>query len=109
MNGKTQDITEYLVERCLKNDRQAQYQLYRQYADAMYNVALRFMKKPEAARDALQDAFVDAFSKLHTFRKEASFGSWLKRIVINRCLNILQKKRILTYSIDDEKHLICGI
>jgi RNA polymerase sigma-70 factor (ECF subfamily) len=102
LKAQEQDITAYLVARCLKKDRQAQYQLYRQYSDAMYHVALRFMKDPEAARDALQDAFVDAFSKLHTYRKEATFGSWLKRIVINRCLNTLQKKRILTDSLSDD-------
>jgi RNA polymerase sigma-70 factor (ECF subfamily) len=97
------DIHKYLIERCLENDSKAQYQLYRQYADAMYNVCMRMVKDEDEAKDLLQEAFVEAFTKLHTFRFEASFGSWLKRIVINKCINLLQKKKLLTINIEDSK------
>jgi len=97
------DIQKYLIERCLANDSKAQYQLYRQYADAMYNVCMRMVKDADEAKDMLQEAFVEAFTKLHTFRFEASFGSWLKRIVINKCINLLQKKRLLMISLEDSK------
>jgi RNA polymerase sigma-70 factor (ECF subfamily) len=48
----------------------------------------------EEAEDLLQESFTDAFMKLNTFRYESSFGAWLKRIVINKCINSLQKKKI---------------
>ncbi|GAB4113236.1 MAG: sigma-70 family RNA polymerase sigma factor [Thermoflexibacter sp.] len=103
LESSNSDIHKYLIERCLENDSKAQYQLYRQYADAMYNVCMRMVKNEDEAKDLLQEAFVEAFTKLHTFRFEASFGSWLKRIVINKCINLLQKKRLLTISLEDSK------
>jgi RNA polymerase sigma factor (sigma-70 family) len=97
------DIQKYLIERCLANDSKAQFQLYRQYADAMFNVSVRMMKNTDEAQDVLQEAFVEAFTKLHSFRFEATFGSWLKRIVVNKCINLLQKKKLLTISVEDSK------
>lgn len=55
------------------------------------------MKDRDAAQDALQEAFVDAFTRLDSFRGEASFGSWLKRIVIHRCLAELKKQQRLDF------------
>ncbi len=59
------------------------------------------LNNQEEAEDLLQDSFVDAFMKLESFRYESSFGAWLKRIVINNCLNWINKKRIeLTFPED---------
>jgi RNA polymerase sigma-70 factor (ECF subfamily) len=104
LEASNSDIHKYLIEKCLENDPKAQYQLYRQYADAMYNICMRMVKNQDEAKDILQEAFVEAFTKLHTFRFEASFGSWLKRIVVNKCINLLQKKRLLTISLEDSKN-----
>ena len=46
------------------------------------------------AEDALQEAFIDIFRRLDTFREESSLGAWIKRIVINHCLNVFKKRRI---------------
>ena len=52
----------------------------------------------EEAEDMLQEAFTQAFLKLHTFRYESGFGSWLKRITVNICINAINKKKMeLTY------------
>lgn len=83
-----------LVSQCLAGDRPAQQRLYRQYADAMYNICHRMMGQAAEAEDVLQDAFVEIFRKLDTFRGEATLGAWMKRIVINHCLNGLKKRRI---------------
>lgn len=103
LEASDNDIQKYLIERCLANDSKAQYQLYRQYADAMYNICMRMVKDADEAKDVLQEAFVEAFTKLYSFRFEASFGSWLKRIVINKCINLLQKKKLLVISLEDSK------
>jgi RNA polymerase sigma-70 factor (ECF subfamily) len=83
-----------LVERCKTGDTSSQYELYGLYVDAMYNVGLRFLGNKEDAEDIVQDSFVDAFKKLHSFKYESSFGAWLKRIVINKSINHLKAKRV---------------
>lgn len=56
------------------------------------------MHKREDAEDMLQEAFTQAFLKLESFRYESNFGSWLKRIVINTCINAINKRKVeLTY------------
>lgn len=94
MDQQVIDIHRKLVEQCQKGDRKAQYELYNSYAKAMYNICLRMMNNADEARDMLQEAFIDAFIRIHTFRFESAFGAWLKRIVINKCINALQKRRI---------------
>ncbi|WP_232817849.1 RNA polymerase sigma factor [Winogradskyella tangerina] len=68
-------------------------QLYNQYCDGMLIVALRFVKDTMEAEDIVQEAFIKAFSKLDQYRAEVSFGAWLKRIVVNRCIDVLKAKR----------------
>lgn len=56
------------------------------------------MNNREEAEDMLQEAFTQAFLKLDTFRYESTFGAWLKRIVVNTCINAINKKKVeLTY------------
>jgi len=59
----------------------------------MFNVALRLTGDRDEAEDVLQDAFVSAFSHLASFQHTSSFGAWLKRIVINKSINALKKRR----------------
>lgn len=83
-----------LVEQCKANNRQAQLQLYRQYCEGMYCVAMRFLKNEDDAEDVLQEAFIKAFQKLDQFSGEVTFGAWLKRIVINKCLDFIKSKKL---------------
>lgn len=83
-----------IVENCQNGDRHAQYELYHLYCKGMYNVCLRMLKDPMEAEDLLQRSFIDVFGKLHTFRFESSVGAWIKRIVVNNCINHLKKRRI---------------
>ncbi len=82
-----------LIEKCKRNDRKAQLRLYRQYCDAMYCVANRFMKNREDAEDVTQEAFIKAFQRLDQYKAEVTFGAWLKRIVINQSLDRLKSQR----------------
>ena len=74
-------------------DREAHYRLYKLYSRAMFNVGYRITGNEEDAEDVLQEAFVSAFKNLHHYRGDASFGAWLKRIVINKALNVLKKHK----------------
>ncbi len=85
----TQSI-ERLLRACSRGDGRAQMEVYQRYHQAMYHAAFRILNDPMEAEDQMQEGFMDAFSKLSSFRAEASFGSWLKRIIINRCLNQLK-------------------
>lgn len=60
----------------------------------MYNVCLRMVKDELDAEDALQSAFIEVFRKLDSFRFESSIGAWIKRIVINTCINFLKRRRM---------------
>jgi RNA polymerase sigma factor (sigma-70 family) len=83
-----------IVEACIRSDRKAQFELYKLYSKAMYNISLRMLGSVENAEDALQNAFVDVYAKLDTFRFESSVGAWIKRIVINQCINMLKKRKM---------------
>ncbi|MBV7267929.1 RNA polymerase sigma factor [Winogradskyella sp. WHY3] len=91
----------HIVEKCKQNDRQAQMQLYNQYCDGMLIVAMRFLKDTMEAEDAVQEAFIKAFSKLEQYKAEVSFGAWLKRIVVNKCIDVLKSKRQRLIELED--------
>lgn len=81
-----------LIDRVKTGDKKAHYQLYQQYACAMYGLCGRLVGAGPVAEEVLQDAFVRAFKNIHQYKKEAAFGAWLKQIVIRTALNHLQKK-----------------
>jgi RNA polymerase sigma factor (sigma-70 family) len=97
-------LTIDIIEDCKRNNRRAQLKLYNQYCDGMYIVAKRFVKDSFEAEDVVQEAFIKAFSKLHQYKAEVTFGSWLKRIVINKCIDSLKSKRQFMLELD-EVHL----
>lgn len=82
-----------LIEQCRQGSREAHYRLYKLYAKSMYNIGYRIVHNSGEAEDVLQEAFVSAFRNLEYYRGDASFGSWLKRIVVNKAINMLKKRR----------------
>ena len=90
-----------LVNRCLGHDRNAQNQLYLAYCKAMYNVCYRMVNDHGVAEDVLQNAFIDVFSKMHLYSFQSSLGSWIKRVVINTCIDHLRKKKRYFDEIDE--------
>jgi len=101
LNSLPYDIQFRLVEDCKAGNRKAQRELYGMYAKAMYNVCYRMMNDAEEANDMLQEAFIDAFTRLDSFRQESTFGVWLKKIVINKCINAKQRRKIEWISTDN--------
>lgn len=97
------DKTTDLVERCRAGERKAQYELYRQYSKAMYNVCLRIVGHDAEAEDVLQDAFLDAFTHLGSFRGQSTFGAWLKQITVNRAIGHLRSRRLTLVSTDGQR------
>jgi len=88
-----QNIHKELIELSKVGNSKSQYQLYQLYAKAMFNICRRMMNNQEEAEDLLQESFSEAFNKLKTFKYESSFGAWLKRIVVNKCINSIKHKK----------------
>jgi RNA polymerase sigma factor (sigma-70 family) len=95
-------IHEDLIHRCRSGDRDAYYKIYKLYSRSMYNVGFRIVNNTEEAEDVLQEAFISAFKNLDHYRGDATFGAWLKRIVVNKAINYLKKKRMERFP-EDEK------
>lgn len=82
-----------LLQLCLNGKQSAQLEVYNRYYKAMYNTAVRIVKQSDEAEDIMQESFLNAFTKLHTFKGEVTFGSWLKRIVINNSIYHYRKQQ----------------
>ena len=87
-------IHQELIDRCRKGDRLAQQELYSLYYKAMYNTCYRMVNNQVEAEDIMQESFLAAFLKINTYRGELSFGSWLKKIVINKTIDVLRSRKI---------------
>lgn len=85
--------TDVLVQLCLQGKQSAQLEVYNRYYKAMYNTSVRIVKDSAEAEDVMQESFLNAFTKLHTFKGEVTFGSWLKRIVINNSIYHYRKQQ----------------
>jgi len=90
LNLTNQNI-EQLIELCKQNDQFAQLEVYKRYYKAMYNAAYRILKNRDEAEDIMQDSFLTAFTKLESLKDVSTFGSWLKRIVINNSIYSFNK------------------
>ncbi len=95
MGNKYINIHQGLLDRCTTGDRGAQFEIYRLYYKSMYNSSLRIVGSAEEAEDIMQESFLSAFQKLKTFSGEVSFGTWLRKIVINRSLDVLRKRKVV--------------
>lgn len=88
------ELHKEVIELSKDGNPKAQFRLYQLYAKAMYNICYRMMNNQAEAEDMLQEAFTDAFKKLNSFRYESNFGSWLKKIVIYKCINEIKRRKI---------------
>lgn len=67
--------------------------LLTRHKDRLWAVALRTMRNPDEAADALQEAYLSAFRRAHTFRGDAKFTTWMHRIVVNACLDRIRRNK----------------
>ncbi len=90
-----------LVAKCIQGERKAQYELYSLYSKAMLNTSNRILSNPTLAEDALQEAFIEVFKKISSFRGDSTIGAWIKRIVINKSINLLKKEDSRVETLDE--------
>lgn len=101
--SKTVSINNKIVEDCKQNNAKAQMQLYDMYCQAMFTIALRYVKDSFIAEDMMQDAFIKVFKNIKNFKGEVAIGAWIKKIVINQCIDYLKKKKIELVSIEEKE------
>jgi RNA polymerase sigma-70 factor (ECF subfamily) len=82
-----------LIADCLGGRRDAFGELVTRYQARLFNAALRLVQSSDDAADVVQDAFLNAFQSLHTFKGDAEFFTWLYRIAFNTAISLRRKKR----------------
>lgn len=86
MGAQVPHIDPALVARARRGDRGAHARLYELCAPMVYTLARRMLVSPAMAEDVLQETFVEVIRKVNTYREEAGFGFWVRRIAVNKCL-----------------------
>ena len=99
------NIHQDLIDGCKNGDQKAQFQIYKLYYKAMFNTSLRIVSDTMEAEDIMQEAFLSAFEKIETYSGIVSFGAWLKKIVINRSLDVVSRQKAIFEDIDTHYEL----
>jgi len=92
-----------LIESALAGNSEAFGQLVLKHQDRLYSTLVHMLGSVHDARDVGQEAFLLAYQKLGSFRREASFYSWLFRIAYNAAASSRRKKRAVRQSLDAHK------
>jgi len=82
-----------LVAQAQNGDLPAFEELMKKYQREIYGLACRMVSDPEEAKDLAQQAFMQAFIHIRSFRQDAQFRTWLFRIAINQCYNFLKNRK----------------
>ncbi|NDC41203.1 MAG: sigma-70 family RNA polymerase sigma factor [Chitinophagia bacterium] len=90
---------QWLAEQCRRNNAVAQKALYNRYADELLILCLRYLPGKEDAREALMDGFLACFRNMgkFTYRGTGSLRAWLKKLMVNQCLQYLRKRKGLLF------------
>jgi RNA polymerase sigma-70 factor (ECF subfamily) len=96
------NIHQNVIDRCMAGEREAQFQLYKLYYKSMFNTSMRIVGNEAEAEDIMQESFLKAFKKIDTYEGKVSFGAWLKKIVVNRSLDYLKKRKVNFEEIDEK-------
>jgi RNA polymerase sigma factor (sigma-70 family) len=81
------------IKRVLDGDKDAFRFIIRQFQDSAFTLAVSITKEEFAAKDAVQAAFVKAYTRLHTFERKSSFKTWFHRIVVNEAFQVLRNQK----------------
>ncbi len=91
-------MTELLIRKAKKGDKDAFCRLMDLQMQSMYKVARAYLKNDEDAADAIQETILSCFQKIETLEQNRYFKTWLIRILINKCKDILQAKSLMMYT-----------
>ena len=94
------DEEQVWLERARQGDKAAFGQLIEAYQGPVYNLAYRMLGNRGEAEEAAQEAFIRAYTKLHTYDPQRKFSTWMLSIASNYCVDLLRKRRALLLSLD---------
>ena len=104
--GDVRAVDLELAQRCRQGDAEAFEELYRAHAGRLYNLVFRMAGSADDAEDLLQEVFLHAHRKLGSFRGDSSLGTWLYRLAVNQCLDVLRGRQAkmtrVTDSLDED-------
>ena len=90
------------IRQAQEGDAAAFERIYRRYSRRVYGLCLRMTKNQADAEDLTQEAFLQVFRKIHTFRGESAFFSWFHRLSVNIVLMSLRKRKIMEIPLEND-------
>ncbi len=94
-----------ILERCRAGDLDAYRRIYERYEQPLLRMAWRMLGRPQEAEDAVQDTFLKLYRSISSYRRGAPFSTYLFRILINTCTDVLRKRRHIEYADWDAEKL----
>jgi RNA polymerase sigma-70 factor (ECF subfamily) len=108
LEANDERVIDDVIEACRRGDRDAFRALFEIYKDRVYSIALRYSGNPAAAMDIAQDTFLKLLSRIGEYRWEASFDSWLYRLVVNSCIDDQRRGRRMAPFLDGLLNAVCA-
>lgn len=102
MNTATVSLETEYIEQVKQGDERAARELYQLHARPLYNTLLRLVVEQDEAQDLLQETFITAFRKIGSYRQEAPFGAWIRRIAVNTGLDYLRRRKLYFETVGEE-------
>ena len=90
-------MNEVLIRKAKKGDKDAFCRLMDENVQSMYKIAAAYLKNDEDVADAIQDTILSCYENLRSLRKNRYFKTWLIRILINKCKDVIQKNKLVTF------------
>lgn len=91
-----------MIEGCQRQDRNCQRQLYEAYFQTMSWVCIRYLKDQDLVDDVVHEGFMKVFQRIDSFEGKGSLEGWIKRIMVNTCLDQLRKLKRMPLQVDLE-------
>jgi RNA polymerase sigma factor (sigma-70 family) len=91
--GFDQPVEAMILARAQRGDMQAFAELYRRFGRACFQLALRILGQRQQAEDLVQEVFLKVMDTIRSYRGDAPFAAWLKRLTVNACIDQLRKQR----------------
>lgn len=91
-----------LIRACIKNDREAQNELFLTYKDALFLISLKYCRNPSDAEDNLHDSFLAIFQKIKTYKGKGSLEGWMKRVTIYKAIDKYKKGKNSPFEINED-------
>ncbi len=94
-----------IIRRCQEKDLSAYKMIYDRYEQPLLHTALRILGQQQDAEDAVQTTFLKLYRGIHNYRLDSQFSTYLFRIMINHCYDVLRKKRRARIQPLEDAHL----